>query len=190
MPYRKRSMLALAALLLSLAACGGSGTANPTDSTSSSGPTQPAGIGGSSDVAPTDDPAVTPGDTGVGGASGVCSLVTAQELDSIFGVTGHTTQVIPGPPDTCDIQLDSAPSAAFVYTPNGGRTIFDLLAGGADAEAVGGIGNDAFYSSETLLLVIAEGDAMLSIAVLDEGRTEEERLELMKQIGMIAAGRM
>jgi hypothetical protein len=185
-----RQTISLLAIVALVAACGGGGASNPTDTAPSSGPTQPGASTGASDGAPTDDPAATPGDTGVGGASGVCSLVTAQELDSTIGVTGHTTQVIPGPPDTCDIQLDGAFAAAFVYTPVGGRMIFDLLAGGDDAEAVDGVGDDAFYSSDTLLLVIAKGDGMLSIAVEDEGRTEEARLELMKEIGAIAAGRM
>lgn len=186
MTDRKRSTILAAALLVTVAACGGGADPAPTDPPPAGGPTSP----GSSDSAATQDPAVTPTDAGTGGASGVCSLVTAAELDSIFAVVGHTTLVIPGPPDTCDIQLDSAPAAAFVYTPQGGRQIFDILAAGPDAQSIGGIGDAAFYSADTLLLLVAKGQGMLSIAVFDDGQSPEARLELMKEIGKIAAGRM
>lgn len=180
-------------ILVAVAACGGGAAVasapggagaspTPSDPTSVAPPATsgaPAPVATSAASAPT-----------TGGGGGVCDLVTTAELESIFAVTGVTTSVVAGPPDTCDIQQDSAPLAAIVLTPSGGRMIFDILAAGSDAERVDGLGDGAFYSSSTLLLVIARGDAMASIAVFDDGRPEAERLDLMKQIGAIAAGRM
>lgn len=180
-------------ILVAVAACGGGAAvasapggagASPTPSD----PTSVAPPATSGAPAPVATPTASAPTTGGGG--GVCDLVTTAELESIFAVTGVTTSVVAGPPDTCDIQQDSAPLAAIVLTPSGGRMIFDILAAGSDAERVDGLGDGAFYSSSTLLLVIARGDAMASIAVFDDGRPEAERLDLMKQIGAIAAGRM
>ncbi len=141
----------------------------------------------SAQPAPGDTPAVS--EPASGGGDGAC-IVTPAEIESIFGVTGVTTANVQGPPDTCDIQQDGAPLAAIALTPAGGRIVFDVLAAGADAEPVEGIGDEAFYSAETLLLVVARGDAMASIAIFDDGRSEADRLDILRQIGTIAAGRM
>jgi hypothetical protein len=53
-----------------------------------------------------------------------------------------------------------------------------------------GIGDRAAYLPGQLLFIVLRGDATLSLAVLDESRSEEARLELMKEIAAIAAGRM
>lgn len=194
----KRAIAALP-ILLAVAACGGATPASSAPSgagasviasaiASDAEPSTPGGPSVPATSATSAPPAASAPTTGGGG--GVCDLVTTAELASIFSATGVTSTVIAGPPDTCDIQEDSAPLAAIVLNPAGGRMIFDVLAAGSDAQKIDGIGDGAFYSSSTLLLVVVRGDAMASIAVLDEGRSEAARLELMKQMGAIAAGRM
>ena len=201
MPRGLRSPIGVVIALFLVAGCGASGPA-----ASSPGGGGPTGAAGSPTTAPTEPAGATGGapepsggaveptnagpTQGSGAGGGVCSLVTAAELDGIFGTSGITTTVIQGPPDTCDIQEEGAPVAAFVLTPAGGRMIFDIRAAGGDAESVGGLGDAAFYSAETMLLVIAKGDAMLSIAVYPAGVTPERHRELQDEIGAVAAGRM
>lgn len=192
---RFRLTVVASVVVVAVTACGGGAGVASTPGGAGASPTAgqasaepPSTASASASVA---TPAASEPPTSGGGAGGgVCDLVTPAELESIFAVTGVTTTVVAGPPDTCDIQQDSAPLAAIVLTTTGGRMIYDILAAGADAERVDGLGDDAFYSSSTLLLVIARGDAMASIAVFDDGRSEADRLDLMQQIGAIAAGRM
>lgn len=191
MPAFKHSATATL-ILATIAACGGGASNASTPGGAGASPTS----GASAVAVPSTPSATAPVATPVGsepttgGGAGVCDLVTVAELESIFAVTGVTTTVVAGPPDTCDIQRDSAPLAAIVLTPSGGRMIYDILAAGEDAQTIDGLGDQAFYSSSTLLLVVARGDAMASIAMFDDGRSEAERLDLMQQIGAIAAGRM
>jgi hypothetical protein len=119
----------------------------------------------------------------------VCDLVTAAELEQILGVSPIVTKVVEGPPDTCDARANDVPVAALVLTPNG-KAAFQLLAAGADATAVSGIGDAAFSSSSTGFLVVLKGDTMLSIALGPSDKTEEQRLEALTQIGTTAVGRM
>lgn len=179
-------------ILAALAACGGGAPVAASLDGAAASPTSVSSSVANPSTTTAPAPVATPGgsEPTTGGGGGVCDLVTAAELESIFVVTGVTTTVVAGPPDTCDIQRDSAPLAAIVLTPSGGRVIYDILAAGEDAQMVDGLGDAAFYSSSTLLLVVARGDAMVSIAVFDDGRSEAERLDLMKQIGAIAARRM
>jgi hypothetical protein len=139
-------------------------------------------------------PAATPtaaATQAAGGGSGtVCDLVTAAELEAILGLSPVVTQVIAGPPDTCDIQVDNAPTAAMVLTTTNGKMVFDLLAAGADAQKLDGIGDGAFYSSATQLVVFKKGDAMVSVAVTDVNVTDDKRIAAQKAIAAKAASRL
>ena len=193
-PARRAALLA--ATVLVLAACGGGGGGGGSGTGSGGTATQaPAEATDAPAPEATEAPEATPqpeataGGPATGGVD-ACALATPAELDGVFGTTGISTQLFAGPPDTCSIELDGTPLGAFVYTPAGGRTVFDLLHADEAAVDVAGMGDAAFYSSQTGLLSIAKGDAMLSIAVVAGDRSEEERLELMKAIGTIAAGRL
>jgi hypothetical protein len=193
MTMRTLPRLVLAGVLATLmAACGGStasappGTGGPPTSTPASlsnAPAPSAEPGGA--ASPT--PAPT---TGGGGTDDVCALVSADELAGIFGVPSVTTAVLAGPPDTCDIQADGAPLAAMVYMPSNGAVVFSAWAADPTAVDMPGIGDRAAYLPGQLLFIVLRGDATLSLAVLDESRSEDARLELMKEIAAIAAGRM
>jgi hypothetical protein len=117
-------------------------------------------------------------------------LVSAAEYERIFGVSGVTTAVVAGPPDTCDVQADGAPLAALVIVTTGGQAIFNAWASDPDGEEIPGLGDRALYSPQSLLLVVLRGDTALSMAALDESRSEEERLEFMKEAMAIAVGRL
>jgi hypothetical protein len=178
--------------LVVVVGCSGSG-ASPTAAGSqapavSSAPTNAPG-GADATPEPSAADATEPPAGGGGSAAGVCALVTTDELAGIFGVP-VTSEVIAGPPDTCDIQSNDAPLAAIVLTTTAPSYVFDAYASDPSATAVSGIGDKAAYSSEQQLLVILKGDTMLSIAVTDAARTPEERLELMKKVGALAAGRV
>lgn len=96
-----------------------------------------------------------------------------------------------GPPDTCDIQADGAPTAAINLTKTRAKVVFDVLAGDPQSTAVSGVGDKASYIPSSDTLIVLKGDGMLSIAVFDDGsRSAEARLEVMKQIGSVAAGRI
>lgn len=54
-----------------------------------------------------------------------------------------------------------------------------------------GIGEKAACNPNQATLVILKNGAVLSVAVFDDGTSDEAaRVDLMKQIGSIAAGRM
>jgi hypothetical protein len=192
---RSRALATTALVTLMLAACGGgsSGTTSPTTPTgATAGPTAPASTdetpteGTPTEGTPTSGPVETPGNPST---AGVCDLVTSAELQGILGGT-VTLKVIPGPPDTCDIEVDAQPSAAIVMTTGNGRMVYDVLAAGSDAQPVSGVGDAAFYSADTQLLVVAKGSTMLSIAVTDDALADADRLDVLKQIGTLAAGRL
>lgn len=177
---------------LVLAACGGSTGGASQEPGGSTAPSAAAPSEGTASQAPaSQEPVVTPGSsTGGGPAGGVCDLVTAGELESILGLGSVATIVLAGPPDTCDVQVDNAPVAAFVWTTTGGRMIYDILAAGADAEPVGGIGDGAFFSAEQRLLFVLKGDATLSVAVFADSLDEDAQFEAMKKIAAAAVSRM
>jgi hypothetical protein len=128
--------------------------------------------------------------TGGGTAGTVCDLVTSDELAGILGVP-VTTRVVAGPPDTCDIQANDAPVAAIVWTPQGGGFAFDAYASGGGVTDIPGIGDRAIYEPTSQLVLVKKGDQSVSVAIFDDGsRSEDERIELQKQIALIAAGRI
>lgn len=190
------AFLLLAALFI--AACGGGGAASPGGGASpasggAADPTATADASTPSEAAATGDPAEPPASepaAGGGTASDTCGLVTVAEMEALFGVTGVTQELFAGPPDTCDYQRDSAPFVAMVLTPQASSFIFDAMAAEPGAQPIAGLGDRAVYSPQQLLLVIEKGGSLLSIAILDESRSEAERLELMQQIGATATGRM
>jgi hypothetical protein len=199
---RRRHPIAVGVVVLSIAsACGGGGTSatpapNPTAAAGASqGVAAPseAVVPGTASAAPSDAHTAEPGGGG-GAAGGVCDLVTADELEGILGSAVSLT-VFAGPPDTCDIQsTDGAPLAATVLTVMSNAAasaVFDAYAGAPGAEAINGMGDKAAYDPAQAVLVVLKADRVLSIAVFDDGSGDEAaRLELMKQIGSIAAGRM
>ena len=194
MDFRRLNPMLAIMVALTLAACGGGGggtaTTAPTGAAATSGPTEAT----TTDAAATDAPATaapaTAAPAGGGGVADVCGLVTADELASILDVSSVVLTVFQGPPDTCDIQSgDGALLAATVLTVDGAVT-FGFIKAGSGVQEVPGLGDEAIYIPDSLLLVVRKGDSMVSIAVFDDGRSESERLELMKQIGAIAAGRM
>jgi len=189
-------------VVLLLAACGGGGggTAAPAVGESPAAEATPAAGGGvdatstpaaeASVAAPTQAPAAGGG----GAAVGVCELVTEDELQGILGVAVSLT-LFAGPPDTCDIQsTDGAPLAATVLTAMSGLSasaVFDAYAGSPGAQDISGIGDKAAYDPSQDVLVVLKADKLLTVAVFEDGtRDDAARLELMKQIGSAAAGRM
>lgn len=166
---------------------GGAGSATPA--TAGQGTSQaPVGEGPATQAATATPPTAT--SPAGGGVSAVCDLVTAAELETILGLSPVVTEVIAGPPDTCDVQVDSAPTAAFVLTNTNGKMIYDVLAAGADAQMLDGIGDGAFYSAETQLVVFKKGDAMVSVAVTDVNMTDDQRIAAQKAIAVKAASRL
>jgi hypothetical protein len=191
-----------ATLALALAACGGGGTpggssgaAPNIDQSQVPAPSQaaaeaPASAAASNPAAESAPPA------GAGPAGDVCALATEDELGRILGKAVKSA-VIAGPPDTCDIQsTDGAPLAAFVLTKMEGlsaSTVYEAYASAPGATAIPGIGEKAAFDPNQGTLVILRNGAVLSIAVFDDGSgslDDAARLEFMKQIGVLAAGRM
>jgi hypothetical protein len=198
----KRSIATIVLGSVVLAACGGGsgGTTGPQSqapsSATSSAPSAAPSDGGQPSAAASTEP--TPAaSAGGGAATGVCELVTPDEIAPLLGVPSVTMNVLAGVggSDTCDIQSDGAAVAAFVLTrsdPASGLDVSFVFSAYAssDATAVAGIGDKAAYSSSQEVLLVLKGDGLISIAVFDDAKSAPERLEVMKQIGMIAAGRM
>lgn len=173
-------------LALVSAACGsGPGTASQAPSSEAPASGAPASAAPASEAPASQAPQPS---TGGGPTGSVCDLVTAAELAGIFGVANVASTVIPGPPDTCDIQADGAPLAAIVLVTDQAELVFNAYATGA--EAYPGFGDRAIYNAETQLFIVLKGDVVVSIAVFSGAASDEERLELQKAIAAVAAARM
>lgn len=184
---------------VTLAACGGGGggtaTTAPTDagSAATTGPTEAA----TDAIAATDAPATAapatnaPAGGGGGGAAGVCELVTAEELAVIFNVPSVKATVFPGPPDNCIVESDSGdPLAAWSWTTAQAGPLYDAFTSDPSSIDVSGIGDKAAIVQNTGLMVL-KGDALLVISISGGADlTEDEAIDVSKQIGAIAAGRM
>ena len=116
--------------------------------------------------------------------------MTAAEVEGVFGVSGVTQGFYPGPPDTCDYRLDSAPFVTIVLNTTGSSFVFDAMAADGNSTTVGGIGDKALYNSQQLVFLVLKGDKLISVSAYDPTKTDEERAALLKEIGKIAAGRM
>ena len=186
---RTALLISAASAAIALAGCGGAG-ASPDGggpgASSGSGGTPTAGVGGPGGAS---QPAATL-TSGGGSGAGVCDLATKDELEAALGLSPVVTSVIAGPPDTCDIQVDNAPTAAIVYTLSGGAAVFQVLSLAADAHPVSGIGDKAFYSDETRYFVVLKGDRMISISVVDSNLTADQQAAAREAIARAAAPRM
>jgi hypothetical protein len=201
---QRRSVPILATLILALAACGGSGTsgapaASPAALTVASDAGAGAGggpvAGNAASAEASSEPSAEPAPGG-GSIADVCALVTNDELAGILG-TAVTTEVFAGPPDTCQVgSTDGAGLAAFVLTDMTGVSaslVYDSYAGSPTATEIGGIGEKAAYDPSQGSLVVLKSGAVLAVSVFDDGSgstDEAARLDQMKKIGTIAAGRM
>lgn len=167
--------------LVLVAGCGGA-------SSSTSVATTDAGTGGAqtSVVVPTSEATA-----GGGAAGGVCELVTGEELAEIFGVPSVTTTVIAGPPDNCIVESDAGdPLTAWSLTTAQAKAVFDAFTTDPSTIEVTGIGDEAAIVQNTGLLVL-KGGALLVISISGGADlSEEEAIEVSKQIGTIAASRM
>ncbi len=199
----RRPALLLVTLVVALAACGGgSGATSGSTASAPGGAQSQAAVGGPSQAAEAPPASQAPASAPVapepppagGGAGEVCALVTQDEHGGILGQPVRTS-VIAGPPDTCDIQsADGAPLAAFVLTKIDGVSasfVFDAFAGSPTAEQIAGIGERAAYDPNQGALVVLKNGSVLSVAVFDDGSADAGVVvDLMKQIGSLAAGRM
>jgi hypothetical protein len=188
----RRSGSSLAALVLILAACGGGGGGGGTSAApATSGPTQATTTDAPANEAPpTDAPAEPAG--GGGSAGGVCELVTADELAKVFAVPSVTATLFQGPPDTCSVDSDAGdPLLAWSLSTASAKVVYESMALDSQSIAVPGIGDKAAFVQNTGLLVL-KGDALVVISVTggEKDLSEEQRNELAKQVGAIAAGRM
>jgi len=151
-------------------------------------PTQGGSVPTSAPVG-SDAPTVEPTQGG-GPSLGVCELVTADELATIVGKP-VVLAVLAGPPDTCDVQSNDAPIAAFVFMRGPEFAFaFDAWASDPSAEDVPGIGDGTVYVADSQLVIVKRGDALFSVSVYDVDVAISGRLEMMKEIARIAAARM
>ncbi len=167
---------ALALMTMLAVACGGggSGTSGRADPGGGAAPSVEPGTVGEASQPTTPEPAASEPVAAGGGGSDVCGLVTIAEVEGMFAVSGVTQGFFPGPPDTCDYQLDGAPFAAVVLTNVGATSIFDAMAGDAASESVSGLGDRALYNSQTLNFLVQKGDRLLSISTFDPSKTDAE----------------
>lgn len=187
----RRTVPAAAILILALAACGGGGASTTPGRDASVVPGQSADAGQS--AAPTDAEAGASATAAPGGGStaGACDLITVSELEGILGLAAVTTEAFPGASETCDIQANSAPVGAFVLTRVAAPYVYEAFAGDGGSTSISGIGDRAAFNPFQGQLVIAKGDTVLSISLYPDGsKSDAERVELLKAIGTIAAGRL
>jgi len=180
----------LIGIVLAVAACSSSGSGATTKPAAST--PAPAATAGSQ---PTDAPAATQGSGGGGGGGGgsstVCSLVTGQEMAMSLHLASLTTEALLGPPDTCGYRQDTTLVAAIVLTPVGGDIAYTALAGDSGAQTVTGIGDKAVYLEAQQLLGFMKGGKLVVLTLtLSDDQLPGVRVEVMKGIAAIAAGRV
>jgi len=184
-----RSFCLPAILAIVVGACGGSSA--PAAPGASTAPEAPA----TSEATPTQAAAPAPAAGGGGSSEGVCGLATSDELSGILGAS-VTTMLLQGPPDTCDIQSDGAPIASMTLTlPNeqlglDPAFVFQAMTAAPGLTEVPGIGDKAVFDEPGETLIILKGSSLLVVAVYAGLGSLEQRQDMMKQIGTIAAGRM
>lgn len=178
--------------VLALAACGGSGPAATAggEPAATAAPAAP-----SADTPATEQPSApeAPAETTAGGATGsgdVCGLVTADEMAGILGKSPVKQGFFPGPPDTCDYQVDGAPLAAIVLMGEGAGMVYEAMKADPASEEFSGLGDRALFNSQTQTFLVAKGDRLLTIAITDIDMTDAQRLDAMKAAAKIAADRM
>lgn len=186
------------AILLLVAACGGSTAGSPTAATS--GPAASPVSGASSTASPaasaavqTAEPsaAVGGGSSGGGTAAGVCGLVTSEELAAIFGVASVKTTVIAGPPDNCIVESgDGDPLTAWSLMTAQASTVFGAMTTDPSTIEVPGIGDKAAIVQNTGLLVL-KGNSLFTVTISGGAdMSEEEGIDASKKIAAFAAGRL
>ena len=191
-PVRWLAMLAVGVVVVSACGGGGGGTSSEPSQPASSVAASAAPSEGAASTEPSVAPsAASSAEPSTGGAAGgVCELVTASELDDIFGVSGITTRVLAGPPDTCDVQLDDAPIAALTFLTTDASFVFDAFAADPSSQDLSGIGDRAIYFPTNNIVAVLVGDGMVSVSAFATDRTPEQNVELMKAIAKVAASRM
>ena len=197
--FRKRMpKIAVVGLVgLIVAGCGGDGSPAATEasdgdeSTAATAVSTTVGAATTSEVATTVAAVTTEASDGGGAAVGVCELVTADELAVIFNVAAVTASVLAGPPDNCIVESDAGdPLTAWSLTVAQAEVVFDAFASDPASIEVPGLGDKAAIVQNTGLLVL-KGDSLLTIMISGgSGLSEEEAIEVSKQIGAIAADRM
>jgi hypothetical protein len=169
-------MLGVAAstlLLVTLAAACGGGTASAGASQAASGdaPSPAASQAASGDASSAAPSAAA--SSGGGNAAGVCELVATDQLTEILQVASVTTEVVPGPPDTCIVKGPEGNAiVSWSHTTQGGRAVYDALALPGQSEDVPGIGDAAAFVENTGLLVV-KGDGLVTIQISGESGFDE-----------------
>jgi hypothetical protein len=172
--------------LILVAGCGG----EASGTSASSSPAQVATTESSAETTAISPETSVAAPTSAAVAGTVCELVTGEELAAIFGVPSVTTTVIAGPPDNCIVDSDTGdPLGAWSLTTAQAKTVFEAFTTDPATIEVTGIGDQAAIVQNTGLLVL-KGDILLVISISGGANlSEEEAIEVSKQIGTIAAGR-
>ena len=148
------------------AACGGA--ASPGASSAPSGAEPAPSAAASSADAPSSAPS-----SGGGTAVGVCELASATELAAALGVASVTTEVIPGPPDTCMVEgPEGNVMVSWNHNTSGGQGLYDMLALPGQSEEVPGIGDKAAFVENTGLMVV-KGDGLVTIVISGQSGLDE-----------------
>jgi hypothetical protein len=120
----------------------------------------------------------------------VCGLITAEELASVMSATNVTTEAIAGDPSYCSYRAAGVLVAATSYDTKNADVVFPSFAAEAGATVVSGIGDKAVFSPSTATLFIVKGSKIVGITAGAGTMPIEQRLDLSKQLGAIAAGRL
>lgn len=174
--------LLVGAVLVSACSGGGGATASP------GGGATTTALPGATDTPAAGTP--IPTTAGGGGASDACGLITAEELASVMSATNVTTEPIAGETSYCTYRAAGALVAATSYSKSSADLVYPSFAAEAGATLVSGIGDKAVFSPSTATLFIVKGQQIVGITAGAGTMPIEQRLELSKQLGAIAAGRL
>lgn len=186
-------LMAIMTAVVVLAACGSGGAGAAGD-----GGTTTTAPDAATTTEPVEEPTAEPPageqtpEPAVGGgeaAADPCSLVTADELSGILGVPVVMT-LLEGPPANCIVDgTDGASLAAWSVTPMD-KDMYDLFVNSPEVAKEPGLGDGVMYTEDGLQMTIFKNNLMVVLGTYSSAGSDDARVEFMKQIAALAAGRM
>ena len=180
-------VLMLAALTISVVACGGAPAA--TQRASQPAASQPA----ASAAAPT-AAAQTPAPPAPGGGISIqdpCGLATVEEVSAALGSDVVTAEANTTDTTTtyCNYESEDGTVGMAVSFSRGMTFVFDSYAAGEGAIPVPGIGDGAVVTSQGVMF-IKSGDALVGIQPLTEFDSPEEMISALAALAQAVASRL
>ena len=139
-------------------------------------------------------PSASPATPSASPGSGACSLVTADEAESVAGIVGLgalPTESGAGNETTC-IYRDGGGNIVLrvAYTKSGGTALFEAAQNAPGVEAAADLGDGAVFDPATSTLSFMKGDALVTIVAGTSSQAPASRLATERAVAELAVDRV